>query len=346
MAVVIPAYQDVADVRRCLVSLDETRGVSITTIVVDNHSGPEMEEAVREAAPTAQFIPLLTNTGYAGACVRGWRAAIEGGADYVCFLNQDARVAADAIEQLVSFLDSHSTVAAVQPLILRDETPQRVNSFGNAIHILGFGYALGDGDALSSVAPDRLRVPCEVAYASGAALLVRVAALDGEDPFDPSFFMYHEDLDLGWRLRLRGWTSYIVPEARVVHRYDFHRSTSIKYEFGERNRLRVCLTNYRLGTLALLFPAWFAMEVGVVTLSMFKGWWREKLRGYVFLVQAAPMILAKRREVQRTRTVADRDVLRHFRVDVAYQEAPSTLAAFANRCLGAYWWVVRRLIRW
>jgi N-acetylglucosaminyl-diphospho-decaprenol L-rhamnosyltransferase len=52
---------------------------------------------------------------------------------------------------------------------------------------------------------------------SGSCLLVRRAAFDAVDGFDPSYFMYFEDVDLGERLGRAGWQSVYIPSAEVTH---------------------------------------------------------------------------------------------------------------------------------
>ena len=54
-------------------------------------------------------------------------------------------------------------------------------------------------------------------WLSGSCLLMRREAFDSVDGFDPRYFMYFEDVDLGDRLGRAGWLNVYVPEAEVVH---------------------------------------------------------------------------------------------------------------------------------
>ena len=90
-----------------------------------------------------------------------------------------------------------------------------IHSRGNELHYLGVGFVGGDGE------PDRALGEEPIAYASGAAVLYRAHGLRDVGLFDPALFMYHEDSDLGWRLRLAGWQSVLAPAAVIYHDYDF-----------------------------------------------------------------------------------------------------------------------------
>src|SRR5207244_377430 len=83
---------------------------------------------------------------------------------------------------------------------LRREASGRtvLHSRGNELHYLGVGFVGGDGE------PDRPLDVAPIAYASGAGALYRASALRQVGTFDAAMFMYHEDSDLGWRLRVAG----------------------------------------------------------------------------------------------------------------------------------------------
>ncbi len=212
---------------------------------------------------------------------------------------------------------------------------------------MGFGYAVGDGLPLDSeFLKKKISATSEVVYASGAALMIRASAIAQVGLFQDLFFMYHEDLDLGWRIRLAGMKSVLVPTSLVYHRYEFHRSTMIKYEYGERNRLLVLLENYRLGTLIVIFPAWLVMEIAVVAFSLKNGWFKQKLKGLWYTIDRMPDILATRKKHQALRVKRDRDIVWNFSGEILYQDDPTSLLFLANPFFRVYWNVMRHIIFW
>src|SRR5204862_337230 len=127
--------------------------------------------------------------------------------------------------------------------------------------------------------------------------------------FNEELFAYHEDLELGWRAHLAGFRVVIEPASRVAHKYEFTRSPR-KYYWMERNRALVGLWCYHAGTLALVAPAFVAMEAGLWLFALKTGWWREKAQAYRYLLEARrwPGFLAERRRVQALRAASDREV--------------------------------------
>ena len=347
VVIIIPSYNGLEDLRHCLNSIARSSYPNQKTIVVDNNSEPTVTAAVAAEFPWVELIALSKNTGFAGACAEAWTRVNKLGGPYALLLNQDALIEPNTLELLVGFLEKNVEVAAVQPIILRAPENQLINSLGNCINYLGFGYSFGDGLNLhdKSVA-HLLSKPSEIAYGSGAALLIRVSALKGQELFDRDFFMYHEDLDLGWRLRLLGLKSFLVPEARARHRYDFHRSSRIKYEYGERNRFMVLLQNYHWATLLAIFPAWLVMEIGVVAFSILHGWFGAKIKGYYYVWRYLPKILSRRRSIQKTRRLKERAVVNIWRGDILYQEGPSLMLSLLNPFFSLYWSLIKRIIYW
>ena len=347
VGIVIPAYNGGQDLERCLKSLVACGYSRLSIVVVDNASSDQSVQLVRECFPRVHVVELGNNTGFAGACNRGVAELTRQGVPYVALVNQDVEVSQGWLEPLVSELESRADVAAVQPLILLADNTTIVNTLGNHIHYLGFGYAGGNGLSIADTRVQRvLRSPSEVTYASGAAVVLRMAHVQELGLFQDAFFMYHEDLDFGWRARLAGYRSLLVPSSLVYHRYDFHRSTLVKYEYGERNRLLVLLENYHVLTLLLIFPAWLVMEVGVVTVSVIRGWLPAKLRGYHYIIKELPTILRVRREHQRLRRCPEHWVVREFAGGIHFQKRKPFLLRALNPFLEAYWAIVRRCIVW
>ena len=175
-----------------------------------------------------------------------------------------------------------------------------------------------------------------------ADVLQRVGALDER------LFMYHEDLELGWRLWLAGERVLLAPASVVYHRYEFTRSVK-NYYYMERNRYLVLLSHYRLGTLLLLLPALAAVGLAMIAISIGRGYWREEIGAHLYFLRpsAWASILRRRRVVQRLRRVPDRAVVRLFTSVVDFQELPdSALVKVGNAVLSWYWGVVRMLIWW
>ncbi len=117
-------------------------------------------------------------------------------------------------------------------------------------------------------------------------------------------FLYCEDTDLCWRIRLAGLRVLVCPEARVLHDYDFGRNAS-KFFHLERNRLLMLAANYERGTIARLAPALVATEVALLCVALRGGWLPQKLRSLASAARAVPVVREQRRAVAHLRRIPD-----------------------------------------
>jgi len=315
-------------------------------IVVEN--GPDRAAArwFGEQAPGVQVIVPGDNTGYAGGNALGMREALAAGAEYVVIITQDTHLEPEVLPALVEVAEAHPTAGAVQPKLLRPDLAGRVvvHSRGNELHYLGVGFVGGDGE------PDRPLDVCPIAYASGAGVLYRARALRQVGAFDPVLFMYHEDSDLGWRLRLAGWDALLAPRAVVHHDYDFARPAwRRKWYYVERNRWINVLTHYRAATLALLAPALLAFEPVGLLYAARHGWLGERLAVYGFFLRPATWryLRGKRRFVQALRRRPDRALVPWLSSRFTFGPVATTSVRWVlDPVFAAYWRIVRRLIAW
>ncbi|PYM24217.1 MAG: hypothetical protein DMD78_09635 [Candidatus Rokuibacteriota bacterium] len=315
-------------------------------IVVDNGPEPGVAGWFAERAPGARVLVPGTNLGYAGGNALGMREALAGGADYVVIVTQDTQVEPDFLHALVDLAEAHPNAGAVQPKLLRRAADGRtvLHSRGNELHYLGVGFVGGDGE------PDRALAVQSIAYASGAGVLYRASALRDVGMLDPALFMYHEDSDLGWRLRLAGWQALLAPDAVMHHDYDFDRPAwKRKFYYVERNRLINLLTHYHAATLAVLAPALLVFEPIGILYAARRGWMAERLAVYAFFARPSTWryVAAKRRTVQALRRRRDRDLVPYLSSRFSFGPLATPAVRFLlDPLFSAYWRVVKTLIAW
>jgi len=180
-------------------------------IVVDNASSDDTVPWVAKTYPHIRIDRCSANLGFAAANNRAIRAST---GTYLLTLNNDTEVAPDALRAIAAVLDDAGpSVGAVMPTMVFATSPGVVACAGLEMFTNGVVREAGMGRPLNKDC-----APYPVFGPSAGAALYRRAALDDVGSFDPAFFMYLEDADLAWRLRLRGWETVAVPGAVVRHK--------------------------------------------------------------------------------------------------------------------------------
>lgn len=186
-------------------------------IVADNGSTDNSLQVLAEEFPSVKVIVLDKNYGFAEGYNRAL-ASVEH--EYAVLLNSDVATSDGWLDALKAEMRDNADVAACQPKILSAE---RRNMFEYAGACGGYidrhGYPYCRGRIFGSVEEDRGQydTPADVAWASGAALMVRRKEYLAAGGLDGAFFAHMEEIDLCWRLRLRGFRVRVVPASKVYH---------------------------------------------------------------------------------------------------------------------------------
>ena len=265
-------------------------------------------------------------------------AAREAKGDALVFLNPDTVVTPGALAGLVAPLERPSIGIVTARLRLLGD-PATLNSAGNEVHVTGIAWAGRYGEGADTVSELQ-----DVPFPSGAAMAIRRDLFEELGGFTEELFMYQEDLELGWRVRMRGLRVVVNPAADVLHDYEFARNPE-KHYLLERNRLVFVLSSYSPRMLFLLAPVLASVEVGMLGLALRQGWARDKVAGWRWLVQNAGWLRRHRRETQQMRLVRDRDLARFLSpvVEPGMIPVPRPVRAL-NPLVAAYWSVVKKLL--
>ncbi|MFA6322220.1 MAG: glycosyltransferase family 2 protein [Candidatus Buchananbacteria bacterium] len=311
-------------------------------LAIDDVSSDNSVEYIRKNFPEVEIIVNKKNLGFTGTNNVGLQLAIDRCYDYAFMLNQDTTVESDFLTQVVNLAETDGQIGAVQSKLLLHWDKTKINSIGNQIHFLGFAYAGGH------LTPDRELTVREITYPSGAAVLLRVNALRDVGLLNQDFYMYHEDVDLGWRLWLGNWKVMLAPESVVYHKYEFSRSIQ-KYYFMERNRYLILCQNYKIATILLISPAALIMDLAMLIYSMINGWFFEELRvyNYFFQPKVFKQVMLTRFSVQKKRRVKDKEIVKRFIGRIDFQEISNPLLRYiGNPIFNLYWQIVKRIIWW
>ena len=218
LSIVVVAHNNERELERCL---EGVAGWGHEVVVVDNASEDGSVELVRERFPDVTVIEAGRNLGYGAANNIGF-AHTSG--DLVLVLNPDAWPLGKGVERLVEAARAAPWAAIVGPRLVTESgrREQSVRGFPTvwrlATEFLFLRWLAPRSKLLNAFygagVPDA-HGPVE--WVMGAVMLVRRDAFEEIGGFDPSFFMYAEEVDLAYRLRGRGWGVLYAPHAEFVH---------------------------------------------------------------------------------------------------------------------------------
>lgn len=333
VSVVILNYRGAADTIACLGAFEniDWPREQLEIIVVDNASGDDSVERIRRAFPAVRIVESEVNTGFAGGCNLGAR---EASGEFLALINNDARPDSGWLRAAMHVLDRDGSITCVASKVL-DWEGQTIDFVDGALSFYGHAFKLHVGEPDAAVHDSE----GDVLFASGAALVMRASVFADVGGFDDRYFMFFEDVDLGWRLWLLGHRVRYVPASKVFHR---HHATVSRYGkwrehyLLERNALFTIYKNYDDANLDRVLPAALALAIrrGVVlggddptALDLARGAPTDEpataevskqtlAATYAVdaFVQAMPQMQETRRALQAARQRTDQEILRLFRM--------------------------------
>lgn len=300
VAVVIPSWNSLGLLPRCLGSLRE-QGAELELLVVDNGSSDgTLGYLEREGAP---HLSLPRNTGFATAVNLG-ASRVEAGA--ILVLNADTVLEPGCIGRLLGGLEADPALGGVQPRILQLEVEAappaavegaRLYSAGQALTAEGRAFEAGAGEPQSA----RFLRPREVFGVCGAACLLRRELFDRLGGYDESYFAFYEDVDLNVRARIAGRRFAYVPEAVAWHvgnaswQAEAPRPDAWNARLVARNRI---VTQAKF-VPARTLPRIAAVELGSLARAAWQRRFRATLRGKLAGLRRLPAALRERRRLGR-----------------------------------------------
>lgn len=273
-------------------------------VVIDNNSNDDSIEYLQEWHPEIRIIRHDKNLGFAGGYNEGLNDINE---EFVVLLNSDVRVSKDWLTPIIDLMIADTTIGAVQPKILSIEFPEKFEYAGAAGGWVDrFGYPFCRGRIFDKVEEDHGQYDdtIEVAWVSGAAMVVRNKVFKSLGGFDSLYFAHHEEIDLSYRIRNAGYKCLYYGKSVVYHlgggtlNYDNPHKIYLNF----RNSLMTLLKNEKSNTLIPKFLCRLVLD-GLASLLYIK---KSNFRGILAIIHAhfsvyknLPAILNKRREYRR-----------------------------------------------
>jgi GT2 family glycosyltransferase len=217
LAIVILNWNGAKMLRQYLPSVLEYSKDEAVVYVADNASTDESITLLKEQFPEVKLILLEKNWGFA----EGYNKALQQvDAEYYLLLNSDIEVTEGWLTPMLAFMDAHAEVAACQPKLLsiyQRDSFEYAGACGG--YLDRYGYPFCRGRIFDVVEKDQGQYdePAKIHWATGAALLVRARIYKEVGGLDGRFFAHQEEIEMCWRMRIRGYQLYCLPESKVYH---------------------------------------------------------------------------------------------------------------------------------
>jgi len=331
---IIVNWNDKDVIVECIQSILDQNRNKIDIIISDNGSKDDSVEFIRKRFPSIKIIENGKNLGFGSAINRGLGLAK---GDYLLFLNSDLKLHSKCVGELAKVLENDSNVGGTIPKILHIDQQNIINSLGVLINYTGIAYPnlLGQKDP-------GYQEPFE--SACGGIFMLKREVYETVGGFDEDLFLYHEDHDLSWRIRLAGWHLKVIPQAIMCHHYKFNKGI-LKYYSSEKNRLHILLKNMEVKTLALISPALIIVEFSQWFHAAINKWFLLKMKSYFEILILLPSILTKRKKLKLLRKVSDKEITRVYKGTLAISGTNNPLLTYLlSPALNTYWKIIRHLI--
>jgi GT2 family glycosyltransferase len=207
---VVVNWNNLTDTIACVRSLAASDYPNLRIVVVDNGSTDGSGGRLRDQLPDAVHLASEENAGFGGGCNLGIAHALKERAAFVWLINNDAVAQEDALSHMVAVAEADYGVGAVGSVVRDMEAPHAVQAWGGG----RINRTLGIERHFTGPVDD-----ARLDWITAASILLRVEAVRTVGVFSEAFFLYWEDVDLGFRLRRAGWRLAVAREAVVWHKH-------------------------------------------------------------------------------------------------------------------------------
>jgi GT2 family glycosyltransferase len=304
VSIVVVNWNGLKFLDKCIAAIKLQTYHDMQLIIVDNASTDGSVDDIEKKWPEVKLIKLDSNTGFALANNIGASQAV---GEWLAFVNNDAFLVEDWLEQMLKATTLYPQYSFFASRLMRSSGDEIVEASGDVCHVSCHAWHRDHNKPLEGIQ----RSAGEVFSASAAAALYNREYFLEVGGFDERYFSHHEDVDLGFRLRLRGYRCLYVPEAEVKHIgsasfgvesdrtvYQVHRNTVWTYFKDMPRRL---MWKYLLAHVIanLIFLIYYTL----------RGQWKAIWLAKIDALRGLPAILRQRRIVQESIQIDDVSIL-------------------------------------
>jgi len=289
----------------CINSLKKSTYQNIEILVVDNISSDDSHTKCKKQFPDIKLIQNKKNLGYCGGNNVGIK---EAKGEFIVILNPDTVVEENWLDEIFNAFNEFGD-GLYQPKIISLNESDIIQSTGNMIHTFGFGFARDKGKKII----EKKEEIEKIGYASGTCLFTTKKVLEKVGLLDEFLFLYHDDLDLGWRAAQIGINSYYVPKSKIFHAESYSLKWSAKkFYWLERNRKYCLKTHYSKDTYKKMNFSLILVDLSVWLFYISKGFLNAKIRAELDIFKNKKIIENKYLELENKKIIPDKELIKKF----------------------------------
>lgn len=319
-------YNGKGVVEKCVSSVLKSKYPNLIVVVVDNGSKDGSIDSLRRRFQTNKRFRLLELGRNVGPAMARNLAMGKIKSKYVAFLDNDTQVRIDWLTDPIRLMEADKKIASVQCKLVLGYDHKKLDYVGDYISQFGFLVQRSQTGEEDEGQFDQI---VDILSAKSAGMLLRKKAFDVVGGFDPDFFIYVEETDLGWRFWLKGYKNVFCPTSTVYHeygttakRYPAEQNYRAKFH-GSKNYVATLFKCLGSRSLLMILPIhislWFAMSAWFFAKGSYKNsWWI--IKGILWNLINLFSLLKKRYIIQKSRLVSDEELFKKIMVkkDISY----------------------------
>lgn len=298
VSIIVVNWNGAAFLPRCLEAITAQTHQDYEIIVIDNASQDGSADGLLACWPGVRFVRLEANTGFAVANNLGARLAR---GQWLALVNNDAFPYPDWLENLIRAAKEHPQFSFFASRLIKAGDNNLMDGTGDVYHVSGLAWHR-DHNRSSIQAHYSTE---EVFSACAAAALYDREAFLEVGGFDEKYFSHHEDVDLGFRLRLRGYRCLYVPEAIVEHvgSASFGEESDLTIYQVHRNLVWAYFSDMPGSLVWRYLPAHIMANIIFLVYYTLRGQGRAIWKAKLDAMRGLPSVFRKRKLVQSARNV-------------------------------------------
>lgn len=313
VSVIIVNYNGVQYLKKCLYSIFKNNYKNYEIIIADNASTDDSISIIKKTFSLnllkIKFVKLSKNYGPAYARNQAFKVS---SGKYIAFLDNDTEVDKDWITNAIVLFAKNIKIGAIQSKLLLLDQKNRIDYVGELLGNLGFLKSIASYGDIDSGQYD-FNYP--ILAAKSAGMFISREAFIKSGKFDPDYFIFMEETDLGWRTCLAGYQNIFCPNSIVYHKFsstkdivdpDFNNYL-IRFH-GTKNYIQTLLKNLSFWYLIKILPIhvflWFSLATYLLFTAKFLSA-KNIYKGIFWNIVNFPKIIKKRRLIQNKRKISD-----------------------------------------